>query len=184
MHGQGFQVFVVAVAAWIAVIAATWDLKWRRIPNTLTMPAVISGIALHSVQSGREGLVSSLLGMAIGGGLLLVFYIFGGMGAGDVKLMAGIGALTGYRLVLPVLFLIGVAGGIMAVGKLAARFADRQRIKRAELTDSAAGANLGQVAERDRPGGGLMKETMPYGVAIAAGTLASLVLVFLAGTFL
>ena len=181
MHGHGFQVLVLAIAAWIAVTAATWDLKWRRIPNILTIPAVISGLALHSVQSGWDGFVSSLLGMAIGGGILLIFYIFGGMGAGDVKLMAGIGAFVGYHLVLPVLFLIGIAGGIMAIGRLAARLVDRQRGKKAELTDSPAGATLGTAADSDRPGGGLMKETMPYGVAIAAGTLVSLVLVLLAG---
>jgi len=181
MHGQGYQILALAIAVWIAVTAAIWDLKWRRIPNVLTIPAVISGIALHSIQSGMDGLVSSLLGMAIGGGILLVFYILGGMGAGDVKLMAGIGAVIGYRLVLPVLFLIGIAGGIMAAVKLTKRLVSRRSVAKAELTDFPAGATLGQVDESGRSGVGVMKESIPYGVAIAAGTLASLVLVLLAG---
>jgi prepilin peptidase CpaA len=180
MHGQGFQVLAAAIAAWIAVIAAVWDLKWRRIPNILTIPAVISGVAMHSVQSGRNGLVSSLLGMAIGGGILLVFYILGGMGAGDVKLMAGVGALAGYPLVLAVLFLMGIAGGTMAVGKLVARVIKRDSVGNGGLTDSPGSATLAQEHEMDRPGGGVMKETMPYGVAIAAGTVVSLVLLLLA----
>jgi prepilin peptidase CpaA len=168
MHGPGFSVLALVLATWIAVIAAVWDLRWRRIPNVLTIPAVVSGIALHGVQSGRGGLVSSLWGMAIGGGVLLVFYILGGMGAGDVKLMAGIGALVGARLIFPVLVFMGVAGGIMAMGKLIVRY-------------SQVRATLAQVGGDRQPGGGPMKETMPYGVAIAAGTLISLILLVVAG---
>lgn len=181
MHGPGFSVLALALATWIAVIAAVWDLRWRRIPNVLTIPAVVSGIALHGVQSGRGGLVSSLWGMAIGGGVLLVFYVLGGMGAGDVKLMAGIGALVGARLILPVLVFMGVAGGIMAMGKLIVRYGNRREMQKVELTDSRARATLAQVGGDRQLGGDPMKETMPYGIAIAAGTLISLILLVVAG---
>ena len=182
MHGLDLRVVALVIAAGVAIIAAAWDLKRRRIPNIITAPAIISGITLSVVASGRDGLVSSLLGMAIGGGILLVFYILGGMGAGDVKLMAGIGALAGYPLILPVLFFMGVAGGILAVGKMVARYGRRHRPREVGLTDQPARATLGQVAQDDLPGGSVMKETMPYGVAIAAGTVVSLVFLLLAGS--
>jgi prepilin peptidase CpaA len=111
---------------------------------------------------------------------LLVFCILGGMGAGDAKLMGGIGALVGPRLVLAVLIMTGIAGGFMAMGKLVAGYRRRHRSQKTELTNTQTGYNVGQVME-DGPGDDPMKETIPYGVAIAAGTILSLTLVMVVG---
>jgi prepilin peptidase CpaA len=166
------------LAAGVAVVAAVCDIRWRRIPNWITVPAIVSGVALHMVRSGWHGLATSLWGMVIGGGILLVFYILGGMGAGDVKLMGGIGALLGPRLVLAALVLTGIAGGFMAMGKLVARYGRRHGSQKPELTGKQSQYKVEAVMEdgiEEDP----MKETIPYGVAIAAGTILSLALLVL-----
>jgi len=155
------------------VIAAVFDLRQRRIPNALTVTAMLAGILIHTTRSGWDGFTFSLLGLAVGGGALLIFFVFGGMGAGDVKLMAGIGALVGFRFAISVLVLTGVAGGIMAIGKMISWHwrpsAAAKELKPPEFpADSRAG---------DSP----LKETMPYGVAIAIGTLVSVIMVIVTG---
>jgi prepilin peptidase CpaA len=181
MSIPGFGSLIFILAAGVAVTAAVYDLRYRRIPNALTMPALLSGIVLHTVRSGWDGLLFSLWGMAIGGGVLLAFCIVGGMGQGDVKLMGGIGALVGSRLALSVLIFMGIAGGIMAMGKLAVSYRRRYRIeKKRKLTSARSGATVGSAGEGRQAGDNPMKETMPYGVAIAAGTIVSLVLVMVA----
>jgi prepilin peptidase CpaA len=182
MSVRGFHFLILTLVACVAVIAAISDLRWRRIPNALTLPAVILGISLHTLRSGWEGLAFSLWGMAIGGSVLLFFYILGGMGAGDVKLMAGIGALAGTRLVLSVLVLTAIAGGIMAIGKLIVRYRKPYQVKK--MVDQAgthADTVAGEIHETRHAGGSPMKETIPYGVAIAAGTLLSLIFVMVSG---
>jgi prepilin peptidase CpaA len=169
------RVVVLLLAACVAVIAAVFDLRRRSIPNLLTGAAVLAGITFHSARSGWSGLVFSLLGMAVGGGALLVFYVLGGMGAGDVKLMGGIGALVGAGLVISVLVFTGLFGGIMAIGKLIMRHMKKNEVEKTVFTSERPADNVvGEAWKRKKAGGDPMKETMPYGVAIAVGTLLSL----------
>ena len=173
MNVGSFGFWVLLLVGCVAVTAAVFDLRQRRIPNTLTVPAMLAGIAIHTARSGWDGFTFSLLGLAVGGGVLLIFFVFGGMGAGDVKLLAGIGALGGFRFTISVLVLTGVAGGIMAIGKLIAWHrrpsVTAEHLKPSEfLADSKVG---------DSP----LKETMPYGVAIAVGTLVSVIMVIVSG---
>ena len=75
----------------VALIAASWiDLKQHRIPNLLTFSLLISGVLLQFLLHGWEGLIYSLGGLTVGFLIFMPFYIKGGMGAGDVKLMAAI----------------------------------------------------------------------------------------------
>ena len=76
------------------------------------------GLLYHGVTGGAAALGNSVQGMLVGFAILIVFYILGGMGAGDVKLMAAIGAWLGMPLTLYVFFASAVAGGIDAVGLL------------------------------------------------------------------
>jgi len=168
-----FRFWVLLLVAVVAATAAVFDIRQRRIPNALTIPAMLAGIAIHTARSGWDGFTFSLLGMAIGGGVLLLFFVFGGMGAGDVKLLAGIGALGGFRFVISVLVLTGVAGGIMAMGKLIVWHRRRsQTAKEVKSSELPADSKVG-----DSP----LKETMPYGVAIAVGTLVSVIMVIVSG---
>jgi prepilin peptidase CpaA len=91
-----------------ALIAGVTDL-WRfKVHNLVTLPLLFSGLVYHAVWG--TGLPNSLLGVACGSGLLLLFYSMGGMGAGDVKLMAGIGAWLG----IPYTLYVFVAASILA----------------------------------------------------------------------
>ncbi|MEK7331148.1 MAG: A24 family peptidase, partial [Candidatus Eisenbacteria bacterium] len=74
---------IVLVAA-----AARADVRTRTIPNLITFPALLLGIATHTALAGTDGLGASLAGMALAGGLLIPGWLFRWMGAGDVKLMA------------------------------------------------------------------------------------------------
>jgi len=130
-----------------ALTAACWDLRFNRIPNWLTCPALLLGLALNA-SHGWLGLRSALLGMLAGGGIFLAVWLAKGMGGGDVKLMAALGALAGWPHIRDILFFTGLAGGVMAVFVLA-------------FQRQPAGAQ--PVRWRDR--------RMPYGVAIAVGTI-------------
>lgn len=100
----------------IILIAASWiDLKQHRIPNFLTFSALIIGVSLQLLLYGWEGLTYSLGGMAIGFLILIPFYIKGGMGAGDVKLMAAAGAFLGFNGALLAVGLTLFAGSIMGI---------------------------------------------------------------------
>ncbi|MGH9660650.1 MAG: A24 family peptidase, partial [Bryobacteraceae bacterium] len=87
---EGFDArFWLVTAAGVA--AAVEDLRSRTISNWLVVAALGSGLAVHSYQYGWSGLGHSALGAVIGFGVFLIFYVLGGMGGGDVKLMAGMG---------------------------------------------------------------------------------------------
>ena len=82
-----FYTFLVVLA--IVGVAVPVDLKTRRIPNGLTVPAFVCGVVFHVIRGGWAGLGFSLGGFATGFGILLVLWLIGGGGGGDVKLMGG-----------------------------------------------------------------------------------------------
>ncbi|KOP66777.1 peptidase A24 [Bacillus sp. FJAT-18019] len=87
---------VAFIVCAVYLIAAFFtDLRSMRIPNALTVSAMLSGLIYHSIVNGWEGLFFSLKGLCAGFLLLLLMYFIGAVGAGDVKLFGGIGALTG-----------------------------------------------------------------------------------------
>ena len=93
---------IVAVVAFTAA-ALTMDLKTRKIPNLLTVPAFVLGLIFQVWFGGLDGLWSALAGFGLGFGMLLVLWLIGGGGAGDVKLMGALGAWLGGRLTIYVL---------------------------------------------------------------------------------
>ena len=84
-------------------------------PNWITFPMIISGWVFNTAMLGWEGLGYSLLGTVVGLGLLLPAYAIGGMGAGDVKLLAGVGAWVGSTVTFYAFCLSAVIGGVIAV---------------------------------------------------------------------
>ncbi|KAF0091257.1 MAG: prepilin peptidase CpaA [Fusobacteria bacterium] len=91
------------------------DIKNKLIPNKYTIPALIAGFVLMTMNYGLDGLKNSFLGFLLGLFIFFLPFIFGLMGAGDVKLMAAIGALKGFAFTVYALFAIGIAGGIMVI---------------------------------------------------------------------
>src|ERR1041384_3314318 len=100
------------------VVAAVIDGLKLKVPNWITFPMIISGwiyCAAFSPDAGWEGLVYSLAGTVVGLALLLPAYAIGGMGAGDVKLLAGVGAWVGGMTTLYAFAVSAIVGGIIAV---------------------------------------------------------------------
>ena len=98
----------------LAVIAGWTDLRSRRIPNWLTVPGVLIGVAGSTALTGWAGLKSSLLGAALGLALLLPFVLLRSLGAGDWKLAGALGAFTGPAVLVDLLLGSVFVAGIMA----------------------------------------------------------------------
>lgn len=91
------------------------DVRKKLIPNKYTIPALIAGFVLMTLNYGLDGLKDSFLGFLLGFFIFFLPFMFGLMGAGDLKLMAAIGALKGFTFTVYALFAAGIAGGIMVI---------------------------------------------------------------------
>ncbi|QDT37260.1 A24 family peptidase [Stratiformator vulcanicus] len=105
----------VKVVALLLIWAAWIDGKELRVPNWLTYPMALAGLIFQTWIGGFEGLGFGMLGLACGLLTLLPLYAVGGMGAGDVKLMAGMGAWLGWEITLYAFAVSVVVGALMAV---------------------------------------------------------------------
>ncbi|WBW95546.1 A24 family peptidase [Oceanirhabdus sp. W0125-5] len=99
----------------VLVICLITDIKEQMIYNKVIFPALITVIPLHFIINGFNGLKFSLLGLLVGFSLLLIPYFLGGIGAGDVKLLALIGAIKGTFFVLNTALYMAVIGGFIAL---------------------------------------------------------------------
>lgn len=112
---------VLLIGLAIALILAAYiDVREGRIPNWLTMSLAAFGIAVNTASLGWGGFLSSIEGMAMGLLCLIFFYIKGGMGAGDVKLLGAIGAVMGPYLVVYVFGFAAILGGLYSLAMLMA----------------------------------------------------------------
>jgi prepilin peptidase CpaA len=111
MNQTGLQVLLFTVLA----MATVTDLQRAKIPNWLTLPTILTGFATHSFVNGLPGLFYSLQGLGIGFAFFFILYCLGGLGAGDVKLMAAVGTLIGPSGVISALIAIGLVSGACAV---------------------------------------------------------------------
>src|SRR5882724_2426623 len=104
------------IAGLVGVAASVEDLARRRVSNWTSLVALVGGIGCQMVRHGWMGLPLALAGAACGFLVFLIFYILGGMGAGDIKLMAGFGALLGYSKLFEAALWTAAIGGLIAVG--------------------------------------------------------------------
>ena len=104
---------VIAVIA--AVVALVTDVRTRRIPNWLTASTLLIGVVANTYLRGVEGTLASVEGVALGLAILLPFYIFRTMGAGDVKLLAAFGAVLGPQMLISVAVYASIVGGIQSL---------------------------------------------------------------------
>jgi prepilin peptidase CpaA len=149
--------FQIAIAVPLGLVAIVEDLRSRRIPNWIPVTALIAGLLWHVVEYGWRGGVSSLLGAMAGFAVFLVFYLLGGMGGGDIKLMSGFGAVIGIQHVLAAAFAAAICGAVMAVVVLCRHAVAKRR--------------RGSAGEA----GGAEPASIPYAPAIAAGVWLSLI---------
>jgi prepilin peptidase CpaA len=99
----------------VAALAAMCDVRTGRVPNVLTFGAMAGGLLFSAIHSGGWGLLTSLLGCVIGLALFLPLFVLGGMGGGDVKLLAAVGAWLGPVGALRAALWASLAGGVLAV---------------------------------------------------------------------
>ena len=144
-----------------ASVAAVIDVFSRRIPNWVTFAAFIAGVLINTWLAGAGGILLALAGAALGVALLLPFYAIRAMGAGDVKLLAAIGALLGPQALVSVAVYGALVGGAISLVMLCVR-------RRLFVTLNEM---LIQHRAPTRSGA-----TAPYGIAIASGVYLSLVL--------
>ena len=116
------NVSVIVALAILVITAAVYDLKYRRIPNWLTLGGALAGLVLNGIAGpGLAGALFSLKGLAVGFGLYFALYALHAMGAGDVKLMGAVGALVGWHVWLIVFLCTALLGGAAALVLAAAR---------------------------------------------------------------
>ena len=156
--------YSLAGGACFALAGAAFDLRWRRIPNGLTGTALLVALALNTLLGGLQGFLGSLVACLLAGGLFALMFFMGGMGGGDVKLVAAIAAFAGLCLLPELLLATALAGGVFAV---AVAFA------RGVLGDTLRNLFGGmwprrKVHDDSRPP---VRLYLPYGVPIAVGAL-------------
>jgi prepilin peptidase CpaA len=167
-----------AVLLMLIIAAAVFDVRYRRIPNWLTVSGVVAGIALNTAIGRPEaGTAFALEGLALGFGLYFILYLLHAMGAGDVKLMAAVGALTGPANWFGIFVVSAIVGGIMALILIVIR-------GRVKSTFWNVGFILGEMT-RGRPAYVEKAELdvknpksmgLPHGAVIAIGTIFFLAL--------
>ncbi len=164
---------VVWLVSFILIEAAIIDGRSLRVPNWLTFHFVAGGLAFAFWRGGSDLLSLSILGAAVGLASLLPLYAIGGMGAGDVKLMAGLGAWIGPWLTLCAFLSSTIAGAVIAAGmivysgELYRHLAMMHTIGHEVLTIRRPGVLSERAAQR--------KPTMtllPYAIPIAVGSIA------------
>ena len=151
------------LAGGVGIAACIDDLRRRQISNWIPAAAFASGLALQTAQHGWRGTGSALLGTVAGASVFLIFYLLGGMGGGDVKLMAGFGALLGAKRLFEAALWTAGCGGVMALAVIVTGLV-RDLWPRGKSVAAASGPRESRRAD-----------SIPYAPAIAAGVWLSLV---------
>lgn len=156
---------ILAGAVLLSVVAGWTDLRSRRIPNWVTVPGLLAGLAANTVLSGWGGLKTSLLGAAVGLALLLPFVLLRSLGAGDWKLAGSLGAFAGPGILMDLLLGSVFVAGVMAVALVIYKGRVRQTL-------SNSGHILISLVTFRLPGSRVSLDNpdslkVPYGVALA-----------------
>ena len=162
--------FIILIG--LLALSAMTDIKWKKIPNALTFPVMIFGLMTHGFKSGLLGLIYSIEGLLLGIALLIVFYIIGMMGAGDVKLLGAVGSILGPAGVFKAFLFTAIAGGVYAIIVLAYHGQLVGFIKRFALS---AKLSLMTRVPAFLPNENKESPILCYGIAIAIGTSLSMV---------
>ena len=160
----------IALLIPLAIIIAYYDVRYRRIPNPFVLATLVGGLVINFMLAGLTGLYASVGGCLLAFSLMFMLHIFGAMGAGDVKLFAAIGAVTGAPLVLPTFVVVILTGGLLAlisIVRAGVVITTMQRVLQI-FVGMLPGWEMPRFAvPSDR------RHTIPYGVAITIGSVIS-----------
>jgi prepilin peptidase CpaA len=166
---------IAALVLALVIGSAAYDIPYRRIPNCFTIAGVLLGLAMNTFLYGWAGLLTSLAGLAVGFGAYFILYAMRAMGAGDVKLMAAIGAIVGWQDWFGIFIATAIVGGFASMALMAMR----GRVKKTlwnvgfVLTEMKSGRaaylSNDELDVRSSKAIGL-----PHAAVIAAGTLVFL----------
>jgi prepilin peptidase CpaA len=161
----------------VVLAAAVYDVRYRRIPNWISVGGIALGVFSNSITHGIQGLLFSLAGLVLGFGLYLLLYLIHVMGAGDVKLMGAIGALVGWKNWLAIFVIAAILGGIMAMILIVAR----NRVKKTfwnigYLVNELRHGRAAYVSREELDVQSPQSVGLPHGAVIAVATLFYLAL--------
>lgn len=137
-------------------------------PNRLTASVFAAGLLLHFADSGWKAMGMSAIAGLTGGAVFFIFFLIGGMGAGDIKLMAAISAVAGFGHLFEIFLAVAIAGGVMAL----ALAIGRGRLKSTLVNVGTLVRHHAAYGVLPHPELNVMNERalrLPYGIAIAAG---------------
>jgi prepilin peptidase CpaA len=149
----------------IAAISVVTDLRHRRVYNVVTTPAMVAGLALNTLRDGPMGLLWAAAGLLLAGTLFLLPVALGGMGAGDLKLVAAFGALGGLGYAFWCVAFACIAGGVFGFAVLVAR---------RRFFEVAGGMALAAYTRQPLQADSGIR--LPYALPIAVGAVAALLL--------
>ncbi|MGB9689924.1 A24 family peptidase [Thermogutta sp.] len=172
---------IVAIAVLLVTFwAAITDLRERRIPNVLTVPAMVAGLCFHSLMPGGQGWLFSLAGFAVGAALLILPYIFGGGGMGDIKLLAALGSWLGPRGLL-IAFACGVVVGSIFSLVCLVTGKSLEELVRPSTRQKQPGDVGSAGAAPSRRFNVSSRKALPFAVPLAVGTWLMVALALLRG---
>lgn len=163
----------VKLVCLVLIVAAYIDGKQLRVPNWLTFPLVLTGLAFNAWMGGWSGLGSGALGMIVGLACLVPLYAVGGMGAGDVKLLAGVGAWLGAAVTFYAFCVSAIVGAAMAIvmvlyRRRATQFYANLLMICTEWMQIRNPKELSKLADERKP----TMFLLPYGIPICVGSIA------------
>ncbi len=166
---ENWHIWLVTMVLVVAAVIDGWKLK---VPNWITFPFVVAGWTYSAVWFGWVGLGWSMAGTGVGLLLLLPAYAIGGMGAGDVKLLAGVGAWVWGTVTFYAFCVSAVVGGVLAVAMVlyARKFGHHKAQFLAILTEIMVLRNAEELSEIATQRKSSMM-LLPYGIPIAIGTI-------------
>jgi len=162
--GKNFPLLLpLLLSMWMA-----WgDMKTQRIPNYLTMGTAVAGLGFQLGFHGWGGLWSGFLGLALGFGLLIIPYLLGGMGAGDVKALAALGAWLGPQSTFSLFVYMGICGGLLILLILGWRGVLWSHVRQGWIYLNRLCGRY--PPDTETPGGQGPKQKIPYALALALG---------------
>jgi prepilin peptidase CpaA len=155
----------------ILCVALVTDLQNRKIYNWLTFPAMLAGLVLNTAFGGLHGLQSSLIGLFVASLVFLAGFLMNAMGAGDVKLMAAVGAWLGWPYAFSAVVYVTLFGGIIAVVAAASNGSLKAMLK------NVGWFMYGLITPGGKAQAAFTESAAPpvaYGVSIALGAMLAL----------